>query len=121
MKQAWVLVQFDLNRPLDKMKFAAIVLLALIAAVCAAPTSISDNNIGNVVNVGISGSLNLKNEVNQDIVSVIIALLNQQAIVVGLPDGIGPDGAEASAHAAPPKFQITPEAVERLKSMLAAQ
>lgn len=64
------------------MKFVALTVLALVAAVYAAPTSISDNNIGDIINVGINADIKIDNKVDQDIVNVILAYLNQQAIVI---------------------------------------
>lgn len=64
------------------MKFIAVALLAFIAAASAAPTSISDNNIGDIITVGIKADVKLKNEVNTDIINVILAYLNQQAVVL---------------------------------------
>lgn len=64
------------------MKFTALTILALVAAVYTAPTSISDNNIGDIITVGIKANVSLQNEVNQSIVNVLLAYLNQQAIVL---------------------------------------
>ena len=93
------------------MKFAAVILLAFIAAATAAPTSIQDNNIGNIVTVGIKGSIDVSNKVDQDIVNVIIALLNQQAIVVAPSD-------KAAPVEAPKVPEITPEMIEQVKALL---
>lgn len=65
------------------MKFVAITLLAFIAAVFSAPISISNNNIGDIVTVGIDVNLDFHSQIDQNIVNVILALLNQKAIVVG--------------------------------------
>lgn len=98
------------------MKFVAITLLALIAAVYANPISVSDNNIGDIVNVGISANLELSNKVEQNIISVILGILNQQAIVIGRRQG------QATADAADtpdvPKFKITPEMIDNIKNLL---
>lgn len=64
------------------MKFIAITLLAFVATACAAPTSISDNNIGDIITVGIKADVKLKNEVNTDIMNVLLAYLNQQAVIL---------------------------------------
>lgn len=94
-------------------KLAAITLLALVALAASSPVQVSDNNLGNIVNVGISANVELSNHVEQNIISIIVALLNQQGIVVGLP---GRDGAEANNDV--PQFKITPEMIETVKSML---
>lgn len=103
------------------MKFAAVFLLAFIAAAVAAPTSISDNNVGNIITVGVSGSLKLSNEIDQTLVSVIVAALNRQGIVVAPSD-------EQVAINEVPKLpenfnispeMITPEMIEQFKALLA--
>lgn len=68
------------------MKFVifAAALIAIFVAVSPAPASISGNNIGDVINVGVNAHLKVNSTVNQDIVSVIVALLNQQRIGVDL-------------------------------------
>lgn len=98
------------------MKIVAFTLLAFIAAVFAGPISVSDNNIGDIVTVGINANLNLSNQVDQDIVNVIIALLNQQAIAVA-PSAETNDAAPASVET--PKLpEISHEMVEKFKALL---
>lgn len=91
------------------MKFVAFTLLALIAAVAANPINVSDNNIGDIVTVGVNANASLSNEVNMNIISVILALINKQELSVG-----GQAGAQVEA----PKFQITPEMIEKFKGLL---
>lgn len=67
------------------MKFALFLLLAFIVAIYASPVKVSDNNIGDIVTVAVNAKVELDNHVNQDIISVIAALINQQALVVALP------------------------------------
>lgn len=95
------------------MKFVAILLIAFIAAVYAAPSgpvSISDNNIGDIVTIGVNAKLDISSHIDQNIVNVIVALLNQQILAVGGADG--QDAVEA------PKIQITPEMIEKVKTMM---
>jgi hypothetical protein len=94
------------------MKFVAIALLAFVATAIAGPVSISDNNVGDIVTVGISGKIDISNKIDQDIVNVIVALLNQQAIVVA-------PGSETAEAPQPPKLNITPEMIEKVKSLMA--
>lgn len=61
------------------MKFIAIVVLALIAVVSCDPVQISDNNVGDIITVGISAKADIVNKVDWDIVNVIVGLLNQNA------------------------------------------
>lgn len=96
------------------MKFAAVLLLAFVAAVVAGPVSVSDNNVGDIVSVGINANVQLSNNIEQNIISVIVALLNQQVIAVG-----GQAGQAPSADA--PRLNITPEMIERVKALLTKQ
>jgi len=70
------------------MKLIAVLLLAAVVAIAAAqdagPISVTNNNAGDIVSVGINAQLTASNTINQDIVNVIIALLNQQAQVIPL-------------------------------------
>lgn len=64
------------------MKLIVFVLLAFIVVVIRAdPVKISDNNVGDIVTVGINANAVLSNEMNQNILSIIVGILNQQAIV----------------------------------------
>ena len=64
------------------MKLIVFVLLAFIVVVIRAdPVKISDNNVGDIVTVGINANEVLSNEMNQNILSIIVGILNQQAIV----------------------------------------
>ena len=92
------------------MKIAAAIILTFVAAIIAAPTSISDNNIGNVVNVGISASVNVSNKVDQDIVKVIVAYLTQQGVVIAPSEA--PVGSQQ-----PSKLNITPEMIEKVTGL----
>lgn len=96
------------------MKFAAVLVLAFVAAVVASPVSVSDNNVGDIVTVGINANVELSNHVEQNIISIIVALLNQQAIVVA-----GRDGQAPSSEV--PKLNITPEMIESVKTLLTKQ
>lgn len=93
------------------MKFTAVVLLAFIAATIAGPVSIQDNNVGDIVTVGVNANAELTNQVDQTIVNVILALLNQQAIVV--------DTSDVAAPIEAPKIpEITPEMIQKVKALL---
>lgn len=67
-----------------EMKFLAITFLTFAIAV-AGPISVSDNNVGDIVSVGVRANLEISNQVEQNIVSVIVALLNQG--VINFPEG----------------------------------
>jgi hypothetical protein len=98
------------------MKFVAITILAFVVTVIAGPMSISDNNVGDIVTVGINANAKLSNEVDQTFVNVILALLNQQAIVAG--DRNTEEVAPAAEAPKLPELNITPEMIEKVKSFL---
>ena len=113
------------------MKFVAIALFACIAAAVAGPISVSDNNIGNIVTVGLNANAVLSNQVDQTFVNVILALLNQQAVVVATADDIAPVDAPSteidtsdSTSPSDETFklpEITPEMIEKFKSLFTQQ
>jgi hypothetical protein len=84
--------------------------LAFVATALAAPVQISDNNVGDIVTVGVNANASISSEVNVNIINAILALLNQQALIVAGQEGAAPTPAE-------PKFKITPEMVEKMKSL----
>lgn len=67
------------------MKF--LVIFALVAAVYSAPTDISDNNIGDIINVGINADLNVQNQIDLTSVSFEFIRRNWQAILLSLGGG----------------------------------
>jgi hypothetical protein len=77
--------------------------LAFVATAIAGPTKISDNNIGDIVTVGVNANLKVNNQIDQNIVNVIVALLNQQAAVI--PPNLIP-----RVPIAPPEVPIIPDA-----------
>lgn len=97
------------------MKFLAVILLALVAAINAAPINVSDNNIGDIITVGIKGSIDIQNEVNQDIINVIIAMVNQQLGVIVAP------GSAAEEEYASQHNRLTPEMIEKFRALLSKQ
>lgn len=99
------------------MKIVAIALLACIAAVYSAPTSISENNIGDIVNVDVSGSIDIDNTTNQRLVNFIAGYLNQQLVVAVAPGGDDDD--EDMVPFKGLKGKLSPEVLNKLKSLMA--
>ena len=99
-----------------KMKFIATT--ALIAIAAAGPISISDNNIGDIVTVGINANAVLTSEINQNILSVIAAIMNQQAI--GAPSKLEnkTDDPVELLQEKPTDFNIPPKLIEKVKNIL---
>lgn len=53
----------------------------------AGPVKISDNNIENIYNININIQGVFTNHIEQDIISVVVGLLNQQGIDIGGAEG----------------------------------
>jgi hypothetical protein len=94
------------------MKFS-VVLLAFVAAAVAGPVSISDNNVGDILTVGVNANLKLSNQVDQTIVNVLLGYLNQQGILIRRPEG---DDSEVPRW---PEDRISPDMIERVREWLA--
>lgn len=91
------------------MKLIIAALLVFVAATAAGPISISDNNVGDIVTVGINANATLSNKIDQNIISIIVGILNQQLIGIGLPRPDRPTPGQT------PKIQITPEMKELMR------
>lgn len=69
------------------------IIISLLAVAFAAPTSddgpsqISDNNVGNIVSVGIDGRINWNNNVNAFLMSIAFLLRDQQGVLAVAPGG----------------------------------
>ncbi|CAO1398924.1 unnamed protein product [Diamesa hyperborea] len=74
-----------INKQAIKMKFAFALLLAALTITCIAgedAVQVSGNNVGDIVTVGINANAVLSSNANVNMINAILALLNQQAIVV---------------------------------------
>lgn len=102
------------------MKFV-VVLLAFVAVIYAdpIPAGISDNKIGDIITADVDFNVVISSNVDQTIVNVLAALLNQQAAVVS-SDGAdhGVVGHDAPQPALDISKFLTPENIEKAKSML---
>jgi hypothetical protein len=94
------------------MKFLA-VLFAIVALAAAGPVKIEDNNIGDIVTVKVSGKIDISNKVDQTIVNVIVAILNQELAAISVDDEGRP-----RAPNFPRDFEVTPEMIEKVKKFL---
>ncbi|KAL7026732.1 hypothetical protein ACKWTF_005144 [Chironomus riparius] len=59
------------------------ILLTVMKFEIAAPSQITDNNVGDIINVGIDADLNLSNKINVDKYSLDVLVKNLQAILLG--------------------------------------
>lgn len=96
------------------MKFVLVAVLALIAAVSAGPVQLTDNNMGDIVSVGVNLEADITSNIDQNIVSVIVALLNNQEIDVDLLDQVKTGGKPAADN----KLQITPEMIQKFQQLM---
>ena len=109
------------------MKFAIAIfsIFAAFAAIQAGPISVSGNNIGDIVTVGVNANLQATSDINVNIITAILALLNQQAVVInpqaagdaqpinGLSSFITPEMLSEVKN-----IEITPEMIEGVKQLL---
>jgi hypothetical protein len=111
------------------MKFAAVALLAFIAAVSAGPLggpiSVSNNNVGDIVTVDVKANAVLSNNMEANIVTVLAALINQQAALIAgngntanLPTGETADIPELPKLPQLSDIKLSPEMIEKVKSFL---
>ncbi|CAG9801741.1 unnamed protein product [Chironomus riparius] len=95
--------------------FIALIAISLIEAQDAdSPTQISNNNLGNVVNVGVEGRVNVQSETNVFLMSLIAALTNQNGIIVAPTNEAIAEVPEIEPEAQ----QINPELVNKFLTML---
>jgi len=114
------------------MKFLAVITLScLIASISAAPTQITDNNIGDIVNVGVRANVDVSSQVDVTLINIMAKLLSQNLINVNLPQPIDPTEVPIETTLAPiettlnpfhPAIQnipkITPEMIEQFRGLL---
>lgn len=105
------------------MKFI-IALVALVAVAYADPIGITDNKIGDIITANIDVNLVMSSNIENNIMTILAAMLNQQAAVVGgdLP-APAVDGEQQPA-AVPAMADITqlltPENIEKVKGIIAS-
>lgn len=99
----------------------AIILLAFVAAATAqaGPISITNNRVGDIVTVEVHANALLTSNIETNIVSAILAMLNQQAALINT-NGNGLEGiASAAADSESPlgDLQITPELTAEVQKL----
>lgn len=99
--------------------------MALIAYASANPVQVSDNNVGDIITVGVNAKLAIDSTVNQDIVSVLVLLLNRQITDIDIGgSGIADLLPRIDTSKVPPEMleklrgMVTPEMLERAKSLM---
>lgn len=108
------------------MKLVALVVSALVAAVAfAGPINVSDNNIGDIVTVGVNANLNITNRIDQNIINIIGVWLSQELGVIDIDREGGIRAPNIPDRPTLPDFpdfpnrpNITPEMIERIRDLL---
>lgn len=96
------------------IKIASIALLALLGTVSCGPISISDNNVGDIVTIGVNLNANIETDINTTIVNALVALLTQ----IGVDKPAQPDVPEPHPHPHPaPELKPKPLALEMLDAL----
>lgn len=71
-----------------KVIFALFLISSIaIVEIYSAPTDISDNNVGDIVNVNIDAEASIKNEINASIISIIIKWINLELSRIEFENG----------------------------------
>jgi hypothetical protein len=73
------------------MKFTIFIVLAAAAVLIEAnPISVSNNNVGDIVTVGVNANAQLSSSIETNLVTVLLGLINQQAALINadIPEGI---------------------------------
>jgi hypothetical protein len=107
------------------MKLIVLTILSIVALTSAAPSQITNNNVGDIVNVGIHGTIDYNNQVDLTLVNVILGFLSQQnAVVVAPADEVEAAQGAIIADQQPILDQetsipkITPEMIEKFKNYM---
>lgn len=102
--------------------FAVTVFICLIATISGAPTQISDNNVGDIITVGVHAGIDINSEVDVTLINIIAALLNQNLAVIA-PGNEPANQPNSDIHSQQPEQpripKITPEMIEKFKGYLA--
>ncbi|CRL04611.1 CLUMA_CG017679, isoform A [Clunio marinus] len=100
------------------MKFSIFAFFLCIAVVLADPIKFNDNNVNDIINVKADASLVLSSLINEDIVSLIGLLKNQQGLVA-VADGAGAVPYQSPATSPEmPKINIPPALMGKLSQLL---
>lgn len=74
------------------MKFFPLILILCLVALAQSevPVQVSGNNVGDIVTVGVNANAVLSNNMEANILTVLAAILNQQAVLNGGDNPIVP-------------------------------
>lgn len=97
------------------MKIVAVFLISLALGVFSAPTDISDNNIGDIITVGVKADLNLKNDISASLFNLLGARTNGQSIGINRNRG-NQDFQPLMKRASMPS--ISPDFIKNISKML---
>lgn len=107
------------------MKFLAVITLScLIALISSAPSQMNNNNVGDIVNVGIRADVGVSSQVDVTLMNIMAKLLTQNLAVIVPPQNDQPiDPTNSPIEPQPvepiPSIpKITPEMIEQFKGIL---
>lgn len=107
-----------------KMKLIILAILSLFALSSGAPSQITNNNVGDIINVALKGTVDFNNQVDLTLVNIILGFLSQQSAIVVAPADEVESAQEAiiADHEAlseqPQIPKVTPEIIEKFKNYL---
>lgn len=102
-----------------------IIILSLIALTLAAPSQITNNNVGDIVNVGVRGEIDYNNHVDLTLINIIMSFIRSQNGIVVAPasdveqaqSSMIADHLESDSFADQPSMpKISPEMIESFKN-----
>lgn len=100
------------------MKLIILTILSIIALTLAAPSQITNNNVGDIINVGVHGQIDYNSQVDVTLINIILGFLNSQSGVVVAPADEVEQIKSAVIPDQPQVPSLTPEIIESFKSYL---
>jgi hypothetical protein len=108
-----------------KPTFVIFTILAAVAAIQANPISVNGNNVGHIVTVGVNANANISSDIDVNIITALLALVNQQAAIINpQADGSAQHTPDLTSFITPEllnevkNIKITPEMIDGLKKLM---
>lgn len=113
------------------MKYLAVItLVCLIASISSAPSQITNNNVGDIVTVGVRADVDVSSQVDVTLINIMAKLLSQNLALIVPPRDDQPVEPTTVVQPQPAVVQpqpaepipnipkITPEMIEQFKGLL---
>lgn len=78
-----LLVYFYKSSLVATMNFLLLIFASLAVGVCSAPMQVSDNNIGDIITLGVKADLNLTNQIDATKFDFLAQFRNLQNVALG--------------------------------------